>query len=152
MASQGFMNSQKENKLTDRRLLGSHRKMKSLIFILLWLLLASCSSSTTNAQTVYVTKTGEKYHNDGCRHLRSKIEISLKKAIELGYGPCGVCRPPTAEAQNATSPVIKKDTKKTTPSNPIKKSATMQCSARTKSGTRCKRTTDNANGKCWQHQ
>jgi hypothetical protein len=27
-----------------------------------------------------------------------------------------------------------------------------QCIAKTKSGSRCKRTTQYANGKCWQHQ
>ena len=45
--------------------------------------------------TVYVTKTGEKYHNDGCRHLRqSRIPMSLKEAAQR-YGPCSVCKPPT---------------------------------------------------------
>lgn len=45
--------------------------------------------------TVYVTRTGEKYHRDGCRHLaRSKIPMSLAEAAKR-YGPCSVCRPPT---------------------------------------------------------
>jgi cbb3-type cytochrome oxidase cytochrome c subunit len=45
--------------------------------------------------TVYVTKTGEKYHRDGCRYLRqSRIPISLKEAARR-YGPCSVCKPPT---------------------------------------------------------
>ena len=44
--------------------------------------------------TVYVTKTGEKYHNDGCRSLRqSKIPKSLKEAAQR-YGPCSICKPP----------------------------------------------------------
>ena len=44
--------------------------------------------------TVYVTKTGEKYHKDGCRSLsRSKIPMSLKEAAER-YGPCSICKPP----------------------------------------------------------
>lgn len=45
--------------------------------------------------TVYITKTGEKYHRGDCRYLRqSKIAVSLKEAIQRGYGPCSVCKPP----------------------------------------------------------
>ena len=49
----------------------------------------------TKEQIVYVTKTGKKYHRDGCRYLsRSRIPISLKDAKANGYTPCSVCRPP----------------------------------------------------------
>jgi hypothetical protein len=45
--------------------------------------------------TVYVTKTGKKYHRATCRHLsRSKIPLPLDEAARL-YGPCSHCRPPT---------------------------------------------------------
>ena len=45
--------------------------------------------------TVYVTRTGKKYHRDGCQHLRkSKIAMSLADAKKTGYGPCSVCNPP----------------------------------------------------------
>ena len=45
--------------------------------------------------TVYVTKTGKKYHRDGCRYLsKSQIPISLSNAKTQGYGPCSVCNPP----------------------------------------------------------
>lgn len=44
---------------------------------------------------VYVTKTGEKYHSDGCQYLRkSKIAISLNNAKLQGYTPCSKCSPP----------------------------------------------------------
>lgn len=43
--------------------------------------------------TVYVTRTGAKYHRGSCRYLRySKIPISLE-AAKQSYGPCSVCRP-----------------------------------------------------------
>lgn len=49
---------------------------------------------TNQSVTVYVTKTGAKYHKDGCRSLsKSKIPISLSDA-KSGYGPCSVCNPP----------------------------------------------------------
>lgn len=44
-------------------------------------------------QTVYITRTGAKYHRGSCRYLKySKIAISLEKA-KRSYGPCSVCRP-----------------------------------------------------------
>lgn len=45
--------------------------------------------------TVYVTRTGEKYHRGTCRYLsRSKIPTTLRDAKRNGYDPCSVCRPP----------------------------------------------------------
>lgn len=44
--------------------------------------------------TVYVTNSGKKYHRDGCKWLKSKIAMSLDKAIAAGYEPCKVCKPP----------------------------------------------------------
>lgn len=45
--------------------------------------------------TVYITKTGAKYHSGTCRCLsKSKIPISLKDAKKRGYDPCGICKPP----------------------------------------------------------
>lgn len=44
--------------------------------------------------TVYVTRTGKKYHLGSCRYLKkSKIAISLEKAKDR-YEACKVCRPP----------------------------------------------------------
>ena len=44
------------------------------------------------SSTVYITKTGNKYHEAGCRYLRkSKIAISKSKAISQGYEACSVC-------------------------------------------------------------
>ncbi|MCB1188458.1 hypothetical protein KDL29_14945 [bacterium] len=43
---------------------------------------------------VYVTKTGKKYHLDGCQYLRqSKIKTTLAEARKA-YDPCKVCKPP----------------------------------------------------------
>ena len=45
--------------------------------------------------TVYVTRTGKKYHRYGCSSLRrSKIPISLAEARQRNYGPCSRCNPP----------------------------------------------------------
>lgn len=44
--------------------------------------------------TVYITKTGAKYHRGSCSYLRkSKIAISKKDAIANGYDACSRCTP-----------------------------------------------------------
>lgn len=46
-------------------------------------------------ETVYVTRTGAKYHRAGCRSLaKSAIPMSLAEAARV-YAPCSICRPPT---------------------------------------------------------
>lgn len=65
----------------------------------------AAAAETTNNQTdagggsdptVYVTKTGGKYHRDGCQYLRkSKIPMSLSEAKAQGLEPCSKCHPPT---------------------------------------------------------
>ncbi len=46
------------------------------------------------AERVYVTRTGGKYHRAGCRYLRrSQIPVLLEDARQ-GYTPCSICRPP----------------------------------------------------------
>lgn len=50
--------------------------------------------SQNRETVVYITKTGEKYHKDGCRYLRqSKIKTTKKEAVKKGYGACKVCKP-----------------------------------------------------------
>jgi hypothetical protein len=46
-------------------------------------------------RTVYVARTGKKYHRDGCRYLaQGKTPMTLKDAKAKGYTPCKVCRAP----------------------------------------------------------
>lgn len=66
-------------------------------------------SILTGEETVYVTKTGKKYHRAGCRYLsRSMIPISLKEAT-YSYAPCSVCNPPVL---NLIEPAQKEPVKK----------------------------------------
>ncbi len=43
--------------------------------------------------TVFITKSGIKYHKSDCFHIKNKdvIEISTEKAVELSYQPCSDC-------------------------------------------------------------
>jgi uncharacterized protein YxeA len=46
--------------------------------------------------TVYVKENGKKYHKKNCKIVKEgKIGIKLSEAIEKGYEPCAVCKPPT---------------------------------------------------------
>jgi competence protein ComEC len=52
-------------------------------------------ASESTDSIVYITKSGEKYHSDGCRYLKSsKIETTLSDAKSRGFTPCSVCNPP----------------------------------------------------------
>lgn len=45
--------------------------------------------------TVYITRTGAKYHRAGCSYLsKSQTAITLQEAKQKGYGPCSRCKPP----------------------------------------------------------
>lgn len=53
------------------------------------------NSQTTDATVkVHITNTGSKYHNAGCRTLKSDIEVSLEDAKARGLEPCKICNPP----------------------------------------------------------
>ena len=46
------------------------------------------------SETVYVTKTGSKYHRSSCHHLKkSKIRTTKSEAKNNGYTACSHCRP-----------------------------------------------------------
>ena len=46
------------------------------------------------SQTVYVTDTGDCYHEEWCSYLESKHPVTLQQAINQGYRPCSYCNPP----------------------------------------------------------
>ena len=49
--------------------------------------------SAGGTDTIYVTRTGRKYHKEGCRFLsKSKIPMKRNEAVER-YEPCGACKP-----------------------------------------------------------
>lgn len=44
--------------------------------------------------TVFITRTGIRYHKGNCWHLRrSKLPVEIMEAKERGYTPCKVCKP-----------------------------------------------------------
>ena|SRR5690606_12405165 len=122
--------------------------MKNFLLIL-FLLIGSVS---IKAQTVYLTKTGEKYHEKNCHHLRkSSISISLEDAKDRGYEPCKHCKPITTIQRRQTPSTSTTNSTQINSTTTQKTSVSVQCSATTQNGARCKRMTTNANGRCWQH-
>lgn len=52
------------------------------------------NQSASDTPTVYVAKSGKKYHRSGCQHLgKSKIPMPLSQAKQK-YSPCKRCKPP----------------------------------------------------------
>jgi micrococcal nuclease len=98
-------------------------------------------------QVVYVTRTGTKYHSDGCRFLaRSKIPIALK---DVGnHEPCSVCKPPTLRNAGSASATVPAPPRSAS-SQPA---STGRCQAITKKGAQCSRTAQAGSDFCWQHQ
>lgn len=95
----------------------------------------------TNAQTVFKTPSGQKYHLADCRMVKNvSQEISVTEAKELSLQPCKICKP---QDIYSGSPV---------PHKAQGENLTVQCKGYTKAGTRCKHKTSIANGYCYQHQ
>lgn len=101
---------------------------------------------TTQAQSVYRTPSGTKYHLSTCRMIKNvSHKISYRQAAELGLLPCKICTPKEVSAQGFASKIRvgSKEAKG--------ESETKQCRGQTKKSTRCKHRTRNVNGYCAQH-
>jgi hypothetical protein len=118
--------------------------MKPLKFLIL--VLAFAFANIAIGQTVYTTKTGEKYHKSNCRYLKySKKEYKLEKAIALGFNACSVCKPSKSNSISASN------NNSSGSSSNTSRSTASQCTGKTKAGKRCKRKTKSASGRCYQH-
>jgi hypothetical protein len=110
---------------------------------------APISTPTAATETVYVTKTGAKYHRAGCQYLaNSSIAVALSLAVEH-YSPCSVCRPPASGASTGATLAGAIETPRAAPVASAPSSR--QCAATTKKGTRCSRTAKAGSSYCWQH-
>ena len=78
----------------------------SIISVLLFGVFAPANvvSAASGDTIVYITKTGECYHSSGCSSLRkSKIETTLKSAVDRGYRACSKCHPGSLDAASAAT-------------------------------------------------
>ncbi len=97
------------------------------------------------SQTVYVTKSGAKYHTKECNYAKNGTAIDLK---DVGSRTaCAVCGGSNLTKKSETgSTVAPKD--KTVPKE---KTGGGQCQATTKKGKQCKRNAKAGSNYCWQH-
>lgn len=80
------------------------RRITSLALLIILVLTPIQSFAADGSTTVYITKTGSKYHSSGCRHLsRSRYSTTLQNAVSSGLGPCGTCHPPVLSGSTSNS-------------------------------------------------
>ena len=119
--------------------------MKQIILTFSFILILT---SFLLAQTVYVTKTGKKYHRVGCSFLKTTSSaISLQDAVDQGYTPCSRCNPPTLTSKTSE---VKTTQKKVNDEMHLVQRG--RCQAITKKGTQCSRQAEPGSKYCWQHQ
>jgi methylphosphotriester-DNA--protein-cysteine methyltransferase len=72
--------------------------VNKIVAFFILVLLAGMLFAASADTTVYITKTGDKYHVASCSSLRkSKIAISLGDAVAGGYVRCQRCKPPSLD-------------------------------------------------------
>ena len=54
---------------------------------------APTEKPTSDTVTVYIGKTGTKYHRKSCRTLKTAYPITLEEALNQGRDACKVCKP-----------------------------------------------------------
>ena len=98
--------------------------MKKFFVLTLFVVL----TASAQAQTVYASEKGTKYHTADCNLSGDAVDIKLADAKKKGKGACGVCKP-----------------------DEHLKDKVAQCTGITADKSRCKRMTSSKNGKCYQH-
>ncbi|WP_192348632.1 hypothetical protein [Algoriphagus sp. Y33] len=106
------------------------------------------------AQTVYITKTGARFHKESCRYAKTGWASDLATAKKKGLTACLVCKPSSTETREAKPIPLRSEPKKVEPSKETKptQTASSQCRATTKAGARCSRKSAAGNSYCWQHE
>lgn len=100
------------------------RRIRILSAILILFSICSLTAYAASGDTtVYVTNTGNKYHNWGCHYLKSVNSITLEAAVDQGYTPCSYCDPP---ALDETYPETENQIITDTQLDPSKKKNTSQ--------------------------
>ncbi len=113
--------------------------MKSIKLISLFLIFHFGLSFSAEAQYVYKTPSGEKYHTSSCRTVKNaSSRITFTEARKLGLDPCKVCKPAIIQGVISNKPAQGQ-------------SVTVQCKGQTKAGNRCRHKTS-IGGYCYQHQ
>lgn len=104
------------------------------------------------AQTVFITKTGAKYHKESCRYAKTGWASDLAAAKKKGLTACLVCKPSSTETGQTKLLPLSSGESKAEPKKETKPAQTSsQYKATTKAGTRCSRKSAAGSSYCWQH-
>ncbi|MCE7057251.1 hypothetical protein LZF95_21400 [Algoriphagus sp. AGSA1] len=105
------------------------------------------------AQTVYITKTGARFHKESCRYSKTGWASDLATAKKKGLTACLVCKPSSTETGEAKLIPLTSEPKKIESSKETKpaQATSSQCRATTKAGARCSRKSATGISYCWQH-
>ncbi|RBP34306.1 hypothetical protein DFR65_101194 [Oceanihabitans sediminis] len=115
-------------------------KAKYGIFIILFMVF-----TTINAQSLYKTPSGKKYHLSSCRMVENvSKKLSKEDISKYNLTACKICKPPQVGNITSRNSFYASD-------KSVGKSSTTQCKGKTKKGSRCKHKTSIANGYCYQH-
>jgi hypothetical protein len=107
---------------------------------------AALSAPASASTPVLITRTGQKYHREGCPTLRGGgIATTLGEAAAK-YGACRVCNPPVLGGAAAISAPVLTSRSPTTAT-----ARSGRCQAVTKKGTQCSRNASAGSRYCWQH-
>ena len=68
---------------------------KSKVIMSFALLLITALLFAQSSTNVYITTKGKKFHTKYCKTIKnsSVTELSREQALQMGYTPCGVCKP-----------------------------------------------------------
>jgi hypothetical protein len=81
------------------RLVRSTFMALALSLTILGSMAVATTTPVTGQETVYVTKSGKKYHTATCNFVKNgKTPMKLADAVKAGYTPCSVCNPPKMTA------------------------------------------------------
>jgi len=106
-----------------------------------WKFTAVVDSAKVGGQdTVYVTKSGKKYHRSDCRLLSQNRTALLLAQARVDYSACRLCASSSSLPKAAIS------------LQPNGKTAAVRCWGKTKKGDRCKREAEAGSKYCWQHR
>lgn len=121
------------------KLIYKNSNIKRLIFFVFIALFIN-----VNAQYVYKTPSGKKYHLSSCRMVEnvSKKLLGNNDISKYNLTPCKICKPSFTN-NNVRS--------YSSSNKAVGTSSSVRCKGYTKQGTRCKHKTRLANGYCYQH-
>lgn len=121
------------------------RNIRFVLGLLLWM--GTFLVGEIRAQTVYVTKSGKKYHAAGCQYLaKSSYSMTLADAASSGYDACSRCG--GGSFVHSKGPAKSHTKARRTLSSALHAS---HCQGTTKKGHPCSRKVKGGNRYCWQH-